>query len=89
MGSVYFYFVLICIGLVIGFGICLTACKENVLTTIWTVFTCAFIVFIIAAADIYKFPDFCKKHIEHLYIIPTIILCFIESSLEKSPLWLE
>lgn len=78
MGTVYFYFILICFGLVIGSGICLTVRRENVLTTIWTVFACTFIVFIIAAtADIYKFLDCCEKHIEHLYIIPAIILSFV------------
>lgn len=76
--GIYVGFVVMCIGLIIYSGICLTVHKTSALEILRLIFALAFILFvIIVVLDTGGFLNKIERHIENLYMIPMIILSFV------------
>lgn len=76
--GIYVSFVVMCIGLIIYSGICLTVHKTSALEILRLIFALAFILFvIIVVLDTGGFLNKIERHIENLYMIPMIILSFV------------
>lgn len=72
----YMMFVFVSVALVLASGACLTVCgKKDALVMIWGALILAFLIFMLSV--IMDISHFSVSHIEHLYVMPAIILSFV------------